>query len=67
MPNVRLFWLESVWPPSPCEAETTKEQIKTKTESWKLFLYPVDTKFRLIVMSTNLENREREREKVKVR
>ena len=35
MPNVRLFWRESVWPPASCEAETTKESIKTKTESGK--------------------------------
>ena len=26
---------ESVWPPASCEAETTKESIKTKTESGK--------------------------------
>ena len=25
MPDVRLFWRESVWLPAYCEAETTKE------------------------------------------
>ena len=65
MPNVRLFWRESVWPPASCEAETTKESIKTKTESGKYFCIRVveSIKFRLIVMSTNLENRERERQR----
>ena len=38
MPNVRLFWRESVWPPASCEADTTiKESIKTRTESRKFF------------------------------
>ena len=27
MPNVRLCWRESVWPPASCEAETTKESV----------------------------------------
>ena len=31
MPNVRLFWRESVWPPESCKAEIIKESIKTKT------------------------------------
>ena len=35
--NVSLFWRESVRPPTSCEAETTKESIKTKTESGKFF------------------------------
>ena len=60
MPNVRLFWRESVWLPASCEAETAKESIKTKTESGKFFCIRV---FRLIVMLTNLENRERERQR----
>ena len=33
--NVKLFWQESVWSPASCEAETTKESIKTKTEERK--------------------------------
>ena len=33
--NVRLFWQECVWSPASCEAETTKESIKTKTEERK--------------------------------
>ena len=37
MPNVRLFWRKSVWTPASCEAETTKESIKTKTESGNCF------------------------------
>ena len=64
MPNVRLFWRESVWPPASCEADTTKESIKTRTESGKCFCIRVffsSIKLRLIVMSTNLEYRERER------
>ena len=52
MSNVRLFWRER--PPAFCEANTTKESIKTKTGS----VYPCCTKLRLIVMSTNLEYRE---------
>ena len=28
---------ERVWPPAPCEAKTTKESIKTKTEKGKIF------------------------------
>ena len=65
--NVSLFWRESVRPPSSCEAETTTESIKTKTESGKFFCIRVvlRIKLRLIVMSTNLEYRERERLKKK--
>ena len=37
MPDVRLFWWEGICPPTSCEAETTKESIKTKTESGKHF------------------------------
>ena len=46
-----------------CEAETTKDSIKTKTESGKYFCIRVvlSINLRLIVMSTNLEYRERER------
>ena len=57
---------ESVWPPASCEADTTKESIKTRTESGKCFCIRVffsSIKLRLIVMSTNLEYRERERQR----
>ena len=37
MPNVRLFWRESVWPAESCLDETTKESIKMKTVSGKCF------------------------------
>ena len=30
MPDVRLFWRESVWPPASCEAETTKESVPSE-------------------------------------
>ena len=62
MPNVRLFWQESLRPPACCEAEPTKESIKTKTESGNCFCIRVvlSIKLRLIVMSTNLNYRERE-------
>ena len=66
MPNVRLFWQESVWPPASCEVETTKESIKTKTESGKCFcirVFFLSIKLTLIVMSLNLEYRERERQR----
>ena len=65
MPNVRLFWRESVWPPASCEAETTKESIQTKTESGKCCCIRVvlSIKLRLIVMTTNLEYREKERQR----
>ena len=65
MPNIRLFWRESVWPPASCEAETTKESIKTKTESGKCFCIRVvlSIKLRLIVMSTNFKYRERDRQR----
>ena len=45
-------------------AETTKESIKTKTESGNCFCIRVveSIKLRLIVMSTNLEYRERKRQ-----
>ena len=66
MPNVRLFWWESVWPPVSRETETTKESsMKTKTESRKCIRVVLSIKLRLIVMSTNLENRERERRRKK--
>ena len=55
-----------MWPPASCEADTTKESIKTRTESGNP-LYPCfffcSVKLRLIVMSTNLEYRERERQR----
>ena len=65
MPNVRLFWRESVWPPASCEAETTKESVKTKTGSGKCFCIRVvlSIKLGLIVMSTNLRYREKERQR----
>ena len=67
MPNVRLFWRESVWPPASCEADTTKESINTKTESGKCScirgFFFLSIKLRLIVMSTNLEYRKRERQR----
>ena len=67
MPNVRLFWRESVWPLASCESETTKESIKTKVESGKGFCIRVffflSIKLRLTVMSSNLEYRERERQR----
>ena len=37
MSNVTLLWQESVWPPASRNAKTTKESIKTKTESGKCF------------------------------
>ena len=51
--------------PAGCEAETTKELIKTKTGSGNCFCIRVFwiIKLRLIVMSTNLEYRARERER----
>ena len=63
-PNVWFFWRESVWPPASCEADTTKESIKTKTESGNCFCIRVfsSINLRLIVMSTNLEYREIERQ-----
>ena len=69
MPNVRLFWRESLWPPASCEAETTKESIKTKTESGKCFciLVVLSIKLRLTVMFTNLEYREKERQRKRER
>ena len=63
MPNVRLFWRESVWPPASCEAETTKESIKTKSGKCFCIRVVLSIKLRLIVMSTNLEYRERERQR----
>ena len=44
MSNVWLFWRESVWPPASCEAETTKESVKTKTESGKFFCIKTEKK-----------------------
>ena len=63
--NVSLFWRESERQPTSCEAETTKESIKTKTESGKFFCIRVvlRIKLRLIVLSTNLEYREIERQR----
>ena len=61
MPNVSLFW-----PPGSCEADTTKESIKTTTESGKCFcirVFFLSIKLRLIVMSTIMEYRERERQR----
>ena len=52
--------------PRLCEADTTKESIKTRTESGKCFCIRVffsSIKLRLIVMSTDLEYRERERQR----
>ena len=48
-----------------CKAETTKKSIKTKTESGNCFciLGVYSIKLRLIVMSTNLEYRARERQR----
>ena len=48
-----------------CEAETTKESIKTKLEAENVSLSVVSKllKLKSIVMSTNLEYRERERQK----
>ena len=53
-----------MWPPASCEADTTKESIKTKTESGNCFCIRValSINLRLIVMSTNLEYREIERQ-----
>ena len=63
MLNVSLFWRESERQPTSCGAETTKESIKTKTESGKFFCIRLvlRIKLRLIVMSTNLEYREKEK------
>ena len=44
MPNVWLFWRERVWPTASCEAETTKESVKTKTESGKCFCIKTEKK-----------------------
>ena len=51
-----------------CKAETTKELIKTKRESGNRFCIRVvqSIKLRLIVMSTNLEHRARERQRKRV-
>ena len=65
MPNVRLFWIENVWPPASRKAETTKESVKMRTEGGKCFCIRVvlSIKLRLIVMSTNLRYREKERQR----
>ena len=63
MPNVRLFWRESVWPPASCEADTTKESIKSRKCFCIRVFFFLSIKLRLIVMSTNLEYRERERQR----
>ena len=31
--QLEFIWREIAWPPASCEAETTEELIKTKTES----------------------------------
>ena len=55
--------------PAPCKADTTKESIKSKTKSGNCFciriVQSIKFFFRLIVMSTNLEYRARERQKKK--
>ena len=70
MPNVRLFWQESVWPPASCEAETTKESIKTKTESGNCFCILLSKVLSLDLWSCpqiwKIE-KEKDREKEKVR
>ena len=50
-----------------CEAETTKKSIKTKLEAEivSLSMFSKLLKLRIIVMSTNLEYSERERQKTK--
>ena len=75
MPNVKLFWRESVWPPASCEADTTKGVNKDEKcfciRGFFLFFggfffnayTGADYWLRLIVMSTNLEYRERERQR----
>ena len=45
--NVSLFWRESERQPTSCEAETTKESIKTKTESGKFFCIRVVLRIKL--------------------
>ena len=49
--------------PAYCEGETNKELIKTRTESGKCFCIRVFLSFKLRFMSTNLECRERERQR----
>ena len=39
MPNVRLFWRESVWPPASCEAETTEESVPSEILLKKKYIY----------------------------
>ena len=34
------IWREIALPPASCEAQTTKESVKTKTESGNFFLFP---------------------------
>ena len=51
MLNVRLFWRESVWQPASCEAETTKESVKTKTESGRCFCILLSKVLRLDKLS----------------
>ena len=64
--NSRLFWREIAKPPASCKAEAAKESIKTKPESGNCFCIRVflSIKLRLIVMSTDLEYRARERQRV---
>ena len=56
---------EIALPPAPCEAETTEESIKMKTESGNCFCIGVvqSIRLRLIVISTNLEYKERQRKR----
>ena len=60
--QLEFIWREIAWPPASCEAETTEELIKTKTESGNCLCIRVflSIKLRLIAMSTNFEYRERE-------
>ena len=59
-----------IWPPASCEAETTKESIKTKTESGKCFCIRVvkSVKSRLILSCPQIWNieKEKDREKEKI-
>ena len=64
------FGRKSVWPPSSCEAETTKESIKTKTESGNCFCILLSKALSLDLLSCpqiwKIE-KEKDREQKKVR
>ena len=62
MPNVRLFWRESVWPPASCEAETTKESVpseillKKKCIFMYIYIFPTVKPSLLLLFYNKEEN-----------